>query len=161
MIVHNFEQQGCSEVILLNSEVIACTSGHNVNVYEIEKPQFPIKQLKGHKAWVADILEMNEGKTIVSADWGRQVKIWDWKEETCLKTFDNQDRFINRLMILNWGEGKMLVTVSKTRMMMLHPDSGEVVQQCEAKGVLDLIKMSDGLLLGGGTEGKFVIYRAV
>lgn len=82
-----------------NTNKYAASAGRDklIKIFEISSNQ-TVMTLSGHDNWVRDIYFHPDGKHLISVSDDRAIKIWDLKEQRCIKTIaDAHEHFIQCL----------------------------------------------------------------
>ena len=85
--ISNRFQKSCEALAKLpNSNLLACGSNSDVNIYDMDNPEEPLSILYGCSGRICYIAPFTDGKRLLRAAKSKW-EVWDWEEPACLYKF--------------------------------------------------------------------------
>jgi WD40 repeat protein/predicted Ser/Thr protein kinase len=139
-----------------DGKTLASGSNNNViRIWDIETGQL-LHTLKGHSAWVSDLIFSPDGKTLISSSFDRTIKVWNLSEDTQTqpvetRTLVGHTSGISAIALS--PDGKTLVSGSldnTIRIWDLHTGEIRYTLKGNTNRVFALAISSDGKILASG-----------
>jgi len=77
----------CRSIILISNEEMVCTSGKKINLFRIYGCDVPLKQFKGHRMDVRDLLLYPDRQHLLSSSEDKTLRMWNIHSGSCIRTF--------------------------------------------------------------------------
>lgn len=88
----------CSVALCPNSDVLACDSKNNIQLYDLHKKQL-LNTLEGHLKPVKSITFSPDGRILASGSDDGQIRIWDWETGNLMYIFSEHSAAVNTVAI--------------------------------------------------------------
>jgi WD40 repeat protein len=138
-------------IILLNPSEMACGSEKNINIYKIDDGILE-KSLVGHNLLIRDLYLLEDGTTLLSSSDDKTLKMWNWVEGTCTRTFTGHGYSANKIVMFNPGVVASASDDHSVKFWKL--DTGACVNTITAHDgwVIFITIMHDGTLVSCGAD---------
>jgi len=130
---------------------MACGSEKNINIYKIDDGLLE-KSLVGHNMLIRDLYLLDDGTTLLSSSDDKTIKMWNWPEGICTRTFSGHTYSANKLVLFNPG---IIASASDDHSIKFWKlETGECVKTLTAHDgwVIFITIMHDGNLVSCGAD---------